>query len=94
MKQREEFEKKKAEEMEQLDNLEKARILSNFEKEHAAAQDVLDQDRKNKKAKLADRLQKYTSISMLILLNFKVPILRIFDVTLQEEVYYPPISAH
>ena len=62
LKQREEFEKKKAEEMEQLDNLEKARILSNFEKEHAAAQDVLDQDRKNKKAKLADRLQKYTSL--------------------------------
>ena len=62
LKQREEFEKKKAEEMEQLDNLEKARILSNFEKEHAAAQDVLDQDRKNKKAKLADRLQKYVSL--------------------------------
>jgi hypothetical protein len=58
LKQREEFEKKKADEEGQLDNLEKARILSNFEKEHQAALDALDQDRKNKKAKLADRLNK------------------------------------
>lgn len=58
LKQREEFEKKKAEEIEQLDNLEKERILSNFEKEHAAALDMLDQDRRTKKAKLADRLSK------------------------------------
>ena len=58
MKQREEFEKKKADEIGQLDNLEKARILSTFEKEHAAALDALDQDRKTKKAKLADRLNK------------------------------------
>lgn len=92
LKQREDFEKKKAEEMEQLDNLEKARILSNFEKEHAAAQDVLDQDRKNKKAKLADRLQKYVPpCAFMDMCNLMCD--WVFYNSLQEEVFHPPLVA-
>jgi len=57
-KQREELQKKHADEKGEIDKAEKARILSSFEKEQAAALDALERERKNKKAKLADRLNR------------------------------------
>eukprot|EP01034_Spumella_vulgaris_P034613 gene34613-42697_t len=61
VKQREELEKKNANDVGELDNLEKQRIMSNFEKENAAALDALDRDRKDKKNKLTDRLNRRKS---------------------------------
>lgn len=60
--QKEAMEKKQQEEMGELDKAEKARILDNFEKEHQAALDALDQERRNTKAKLAERLNRRRSM--------------------------------
>jgi hypothetical protein len=65
LRQKEEFEKKKADEMGELDHLEKARILSNFEKDHAAALDALDQGKKKTKAILADRLNRFSFVLLM-----------------------------
>ncbi len=56
LRQRQELEKKQVEESNELDNKEKARILAEFEKEHAAASEALTKERDTKKQKLADRL--------------------------------------
>jgi len=60
-KQKEDFMKKQQGDIEQLDHLEKQRIVSNFEKEHQANIAALNQDRLQKKAKLADRLNRRRS---------------------------------
>jgi hypothetical protein len=59
--QRDEFDKKAKDESGKLHHLEKAKILEDFEKEQQAALQALDQDRKNKKANLADRLARRRS---------------------------------
>ena len=56
MKQREELEKKSADEKGELNQQEKDRIIAEFEKERQAAMDVADNMKKQQKAKLAERL--------------------------------------
>jgi len=56
--QKEEMLKKQTDPDGELDKAEKARILSSFEKEQAAALSAMDADRLNKKAKLAERLNR------------------------------------
>jgi hypothetical protein len=56
-KQREDLEKKQAEEEAALDNTEKDRILNAFEKENKAKREALENDRKQQKFKLQNRLR-------------------------------------
>lgn len=56
LQQREELERKNADEKGELDNLEKARILANFEKEAKALNDAREAERINQKSKLRNRL--------------------------------------
>ena len=64
LKQKEELTKKQLNEKESLENAEKQRILSNFEKEAAAALESLNQDRLNKKARLTERLNRRRSTAV------------------------------
>eukprot|EP00599_Poterioochromonas_sp_BG-1_P015133 CAMPEP_0173155160 /NCGR_PEP_ID=MMETSP1105-20130129/13936_1 /TAXON_ID=2985 /ORGANISM="Ochromonas sp., Strain BG-1" /LENGTH=2955 /DNA_ID=CAMNT_0014071525 /DNA_START=806 /DNA_END=9673 /DNA_ORIENTATION=- len=64
MKQKEELNKKQMNEKEALENLEKQRILQNFEKEQAAAIESLNADRLNKKARLTERLNRRRSTAV------------------------------
>jgi hypothetical protein len=61
VKQKEELTKKQFNEKETLQIAEKQRILSNFEKEQAAALESLNKDRLNKKARLTERLNRRRS---------------------------------
>lgn len=56
LRQREEMERKQAVDKEELDKIEKARILANFEKEEKAALEAQENERKAQKSKLQNRL--------------------------------------
>jgi hypothetical protein len=59
--QKEEMDRRQQNEMGEMDIAQKAKILSNFEKEQAAMQEELDATRRNTKSKLADRLSRRRS---------------------------------
>eukprot|EP00981_Chlorochromonas_danica_P012180 scaffold4601_cov146-Ochromonas_danica.AAC.2 len=64
--QKEELRKKQEQDMGTLDHLEKQRIMTNFEKEQAAALEALDREKQNKKAKLADRLNRRRNAAVVV----------------------------